>query len=229
MRRMSSYLDRLLRERRPRRFVPTDDEADALRAAITLRTGDPEAALPRPEFLAELRTKVAAEMARAGESEAEPAPKRPSSGRRQLLAGTAAAAASAVAAVVVDRTVAAPSTATPSPTLSPTDGTWHTILASDELAEGDAQTFDTGAVTGYIHRLNGVVTARSGICTHQACQLILNLPEHRLDCPCHRTYFALDGNVVHYQLRAKPARLPEILAREHDGQIQVYVPRTESP
>jgi cytochrome b6-f complex iron-sulfur subunit len=225
MRRISSYIDRLLRQRRPRRFVPTDDEADALRAAIALRAAEPEGAMPRPEFLADLRVKVAAEMARTGEPEPE-VTRRPAGRRRQLLAGTAAAAASAVVAVVVDRTVVAPSAAEPSPTLSPSDGVWHPVLASDELTEGEAKTFDTGAVTGYLHRLDGVVSARSGVCTHQACKLVLNLPERRLDCPCHRTFFALDGEVVRYQLRTKPARLPEILAREQDGQIQVFVPRT---
>src|SRR5690242_10461994 len=111
MRRVASYIDRLLRQRRPRQFVPTDDEADALRAAITLRAAEPEGALPRPEFLADLRVKVATQMARAGELEVS----RPRAGRRrQVLAGTAAAAASAVVAVVVDRTVAGPSVATPS-------------------------------------------------------------------------------------------------------------------
>jgi cytochrome b6-f complex iron-sulfur subunit len=225
VRRISSYIDRLLRRRRPGRFVPTDDEADAMRAAIALRAADPEGAMPRPEFLAELRSKVATQMARTGEPEPEPRP-RPTGRRRQVLAGTAAAAASAVVAVVVDRTVATPSVAEPSPTLSPTDGAWHTVLASAELAEGDARTFDTGAVTGYLHRLGGVVSARSGVCTHQACRLVLNLPESRLDCPCHRTFFALDGEVVRYQLATKPARLPAIQAREQDGQIQVFVPRT---
>jgi cytochrome b6-f complex iron-sulfur subunit len=226
MRRMSSYIERLLRQRRPRNFVPTDDEADALRAAIALRAADPEGAMPRPEFLAGLRVKVATQMARTGES--EPEVNRPPAGRRrQLLVGTAAAAASAVAAVVVDRTVAAPSTAAPSPTLSPSDGAWHTILASDELAEGEARTFNSGAVVGDVRRVDGAVTARSGVCTHQACQLVLNLPERRLDCPCHRTFFALDGNVIRYQLPTKPARLPEILVREVNGQIQAFVPRTE--
>ena len=225
VRRISTYIDRLLRQRRPGRFVPTDDEADALRAAIALRAAEPEGAMPRPEFLAGLRAKLGAEMTRTGD--AEPEVSRPPAGRRrQLLAGTAAAAGAAVVAVVVDRTVAAPSVAEPSPTLSPSDGAWHTILASEELADGDARSFDTGAVTGYLHRVGGVVSARSGICTHQACRLQLNLPERRLDCPCHRTFFALDGEVIRYQLAAKPARLPEILAREQDGQIQVFVPRT---
>lgn len=224
MGRVASYIDRLLHNRRPRHFVPTDDEAAALRAAIALRPGEPEGAMPRPEFLADLRVKLAAQMARTGELEvSDPRPGR----RRQVLVGTAAAAASAVVAVVVDRTVAAPSVAAPSPTLSPSDGAWHSILVSDELAEGDTRTFDTGAVTGYIRRVDGILTARSGVCTHQACRLVLNLPERRLDCPCHRTFFALDGNVIRYQLPTKPARLPEILAREQSGQIQVFVPRAD--
>jgi cytochrome b6-f complex iron-sulfur subunit len=225
MRRISSYIDRLLRQRRPRRFVPTDEEAEALRAAIALRAAEPEGAMPRPEFLAGLRIKVATQVARTGES--EPEVNRPPAGqRRQVLVGTAAAAAAAVVAVVVDRTVAAPSAATPSPILSPSDGAWHTILASDELAEGDARTFDTGGVIGYLRRVDGVVTARSGVCTHQACQLRLNLPQSRLDCPCHLTLFALDGNVIRHQLPTKPARLPEILVREQNGQIQAFVPHT---
>jgi cytochrome b6-f complex iron-sulfur subunit len=225
VRRISSYIDRLLRRQRPGRFVPTDDEADAMRAAIALRAADPEGAMPRPEFLADLRTRVATQMARTGESEPEVS-RRPAGRRRQVLAGTAAAAASAVVAVVVDRTVATPSVAEPSPTLSPSDGVWHAVLASDDLAEGDARTFDTGAVAGYLHRADGIVSARSGVCTHQACRLVLNLPERRLDCPCHRTFFALDGEVVHYQLRTRPARLPAIQVREQDGHIQVFVPRT---
>ena len=226
VRRFSSYIDRLLRQRRPRSFVPTDDEADALRAAIALRAAGPEGAMPRPEFLADLRVKLATQMARTGESEPEVSCT-PVGRRRQVLAGTAAAAASAVVAVVVDRTVAGPSVAAPSPTLSPSDGAWHTILTSDELGEGDARTFDTGAVAGYLHRVDGEVSARSGVCTHQACRLVLNLPERQLDCPCHRTFFALDGEVIRYQLPTKPARLPEILVREQNGQIQVFVPRTE--
>lgn len=74
-------------------------------------------------------------------------------------------------------------------------------------------------------RLGVTVTVALSGWVHQACRLTLNLPESRLDCPCHRTFFALDGEVIHYQLTTKPARLPEILAREQDGQIQVFVPR----
>jgi cytochrome b6-f complex iron-sulfur subunit len=223
MRQISRYVDDLLRGRRPRRFVPTDDESDALRAAIELRNAQPETAIPRPEFLAELRGRLAEQAALAGEGEPEPTPM-PVRRRRVLLAGAGVAAASAVVAVTVDRAIGVGAVAA-SGTLTPTDGEWKTILASADLAEGGAQTFDTGTVTGYLERTGGTVTARSGICTHQGCRLKLNLPERRLDCPCHRTFFALDGTVVRSQLPTPPARLPDIAVREQDGEIQVFVPK----
>jgi cytochrome b6-f complex iron-sulfur subunit len=222
MRRINSYLDRLLRQRRPRPFVPTDDEAAALRAAIALRSAQAESSIPRAEFVTGLRARLAEQAGRTGEPEPEPAP---AGNRRHLLLGASAAAASAAVAVVVDRTVAGPAAAPALGALDPNDGVWQPILASTELAEGAAHAFDTGTVTGFVSRTGGTVTARSGICTHQFCRLRLNAPERRLDCPCHRTYFALDGTVLRSQLATPPARLPAIEVREADGQIEVFVPR----
>jgi len=85
--RISSYIDRLLRQRGPRPFVPTDEEADALRAAIALRAAERDGAMPRPDFVADLRVKVAEQVARTGES--EPEVNRAPTGRpRQVLVGT---------------------------------------------------------------------------------------------------------------------------------------------
>lgn len=225
MRRVSRYVEDLLRGRRPRRFVPTDDETDALRAAIELRGAQPESAIPRPEFLTALRGRLAEQAALAGEPDPEPV-RPPIRRRRFMLAGAGAgvAAASAAVAVTVDRAIGVGGAAASS-TLTPTDGDWQRVLASADLAEGGAQTFDTGTVTGYLTRTAGTVKARSGICTHQGCRLKLNLPERQLDCPCHRTYFALDGTVVRSQLPTPPARLPDIAVREQNGEIQVFVPK----
>jgi nitrite reductase/ring-hydroxylating ferredoxin subunit len=77
-------------------------------------------------------------------------------------------------------------------------------------------------VSGFLTRSGGTVSARSGVCTHQGCRL--NLEPHRLACPCHRTFFRLDGTVIASQLATPPARLPAIQVREHEGAIQVYVP-----
>ncbi len=67
----------------------------------------------------------------------------------------------------------------------------------------------------------GVLSARSGVCPHQGCHLRLNAAERRFDCPCHRTRFAFDGDVITSQLPTHPPRLPTIQVREQDGQIQV--------
>jgi Rieske Fe-S protein len=52
-----------------------------------------------------------------------------------------------------------------------------------------------------------------------------NAQAGRLDCPCHRTSFGLDGKVLFSQLHNQPAALPQIQARRQDGNIEVWVPR----
>jgi nitrite reductase/ring-hydroxylating ferredoxin subunit len=218
VRRISAYIQSLLRGRRPRPFVPTDDEAAAMRAAIALRSARPEDSAPRAEFVSGLRERLADQAAGL----ARPAV---TGRRRAVLAGAGAAAAAAAAAVVVDRTLigAGPPAFT---ALSPNDGVWHPVLPAAELADGDARAFDTGIVSGFVSRSAGKVSARSGICTHQLCRLRLNQPDRRLDCPCHRTSFGFDGTVLHSQLPSPPARLPAIEAREVNGTIEVFVPRS---
>ena len=221
MRRVTSFVDRLLRQRRPRPFVPTDDEAAAMRAALTLRDARPDAGMPRPEFVAHLRERLAEQAARSGEPDPEPAG---TGNRRHLLVTAGAAAAAATVAVVADHAVTGDLTPAAAPTLVPNDGAWRPVLASDALPDGGAVTFDTGTVAGYLTRTGGTVSARSGICTHMQCRLTLNLPERRLDCPCHNTFFALDGTVIRSQLRTRPAPLPAVEVRERDGRIEVFVP-----
>jgi cytochrome b6-f complex iron-sulfur subunit len=225
MRNVSRYVERLRRHRRPHSFVPTDEQAEALTAAIALSGARPEDAMPRPEFVAGLRDRLAADLARAGEDEREPV-RRP---RRGLLLGTAASAVSAafgaIVVAVTDRMPGGRSPVVPpavAATLEPAAGTWHTVLASANLTEGATTGFDTGTVAGFLTRTGGTVTARSGVCTHQGCRL--NLSQGRLACPCHRTFFHLDGTVIASQLPTPPARLPAIQAREHEGAIQIYVP-----
>jgi cytochrome b6-f complex iron-sulfur subunit len=230
MRQLSRYVERILRQRRPRPFVPTDDEAAVIRAAIALRAVRPEAALPRAEFVTALHGRLAERMERAGEPETgEAGPAGSPGGRRRMLIGASAAAATAVvsaaAAVTVDRALTDPGVPAAAGTLSPVDGFWHPVLESAALAEGGAHAFDTGTVTGFVMRAGGRLSARSGVCTHQGCQLSLNLAARRLDCPCHRTLFAFDGMAVQWQLPSRPAQLPAIEVRESEGQIEVFVPR----
>ena len=109
-------------------------------------------------------------------------------------------------------------------TITPTDGVWHTVAATTELPEGAVRAFDLGAVAGFVHRVDGVVRAVSGSCTHQGCRLALDAARN-LDCPCHTTVFALSGELIRHQLPVAPRPLPTFATREVDGAVQVYAPR----
>ena len=221
MRRVTRYVGQLLRGRRPRPFRASDEEADALRAAIALRGADPELSAPRPEFLIGLRRRLAAELDGAGNGNAGTAPVPAGSPRRRVLAGTAIAGAAAATTVIVEHAV----TGTPSPsvaaTLQPNDAIWQTVAGSADLPDGGVHPFDTGTVAGFVMRSAGRLWAVSGNCTHQGCRLRAGTDERRLDCPCHRTSFDLDGHVVRHQLPTSPAPLPAIEVRETGGVIQV--------
>ncbi|HEY0817123.1 MAG TPA: Rieske (2Fe-2S) protein [Pseudonocardia sp.] len=217
------YVEDLLHGRRPRRFAATGDDVAPLRTAITLRAGQPGGGdAPRAEFVDALQQRLAAELAD---------PPRPplrtaewGLGRRGVLVGAAAvAAASAAGGVLVERTLLTDDTAGHDPdTLTPTSGGWQTVVASEQLPEGGVRAFDLGAVVGFVARTDGVVAAVSGTCTHQGCRLQLNAPSRQLDCPCHTTVFALDGELVAHQLPVPPGPLPRIATREVDGAVQVY-------
>jgi nitrite reductase/ring-hydroxylating ferredoxin subunit len=227
MRRVTRYIAQLLRDRRPRPFVPTDEESAAIRTAIQLRAARPESAIPRPEFIAELRDRLAEEAGKADETvtvEEVPLRRRP---RRGLLIGTVTAAGAAAVGATADRLIGGRGTLrepVADSTVEPADGTWKNIMASEELAEGQVAAFDTGTVSGFVTRDGNTLSARSGVCTHQGCRLSFNAGQRRLDCPCHHTFFGLDGKVISSQLPTRPARLPAFAVREREGKVQLYVP-----
>jgi cytochrome b6-f complex iron-sulfur subunit len=226
------YLEDLLHGRRPHGFAATEDDAAALRTAITLRAARPGDDAPRIDFVDALEHRLAAELAYPHQRQPrrlDPLPHRTAAwglGRRGLLAGGAAvAAASAAVGVLVDRTLLSggdDGNGQTLETLTPTSGGWRTVAPSDQLPEGAVRPFDLGAVVGFVARTNGVVAAVSGTCTHQGCRLQLNAPSRQLDCPCHMTVFALDGELVAHELPVPPGPLPHIATREVDGAVQVY-------
>lgn len=228
------FIADLLAGRRPRRFRADEADVGSLRAAITLRAAQPGGGTPRAEFREELHQRLAAALAPETEPTPRDAPARPSwlvgpTTRRALVAraaGIATVAAAAGAAAEHALTSGKPAPSTAQETLTPNTGTWHTVSASTELTEGAVQRFDLGTVTGFLTRTDGVAAAVSGICTHLGCTLALNAPARRLDCPCHTTSFALDGQLVRYQLAVPPRPLPKLQVREADGVVQVYAPDT---
>ncbi|NBH03115.1 Rieske (2Fe-2S) protein, partial [Amycolatopsis sp. SID8362] len=92
------------------------------------------------------------------------------------------------------------------------------------LPEGGVLPFDFGAVAGFLHRSGGEVRAVSATCTHLGCRLNLDAPARRLNCPCHRTSFAVDGVVLTHQLPVTPPPLPHLVVREAGGVVEVLVP-----
>jgi nitrite reductase/ring-hydroxylating ferredoxin subunit len=109
-------------------------------------------------------------------------------------------------------------------TLTPSVGDWRTIAASEELPDGAVRAFDLTSLVGFVQRTDGVAQAVSGTCTHQGCRLLLDAASRRLNCPCHRTAIAVDGQLLTHELPVAPAPLPHIATREVNGAVQVYAP-----
>jgi nitrite reductase/ring-hydroxylating ferredoxin subunit len=225
------FIEDLLSGRRPRAFPADEADAEDLRTAITLRAARPGSGAPREEFVTELHRRLAAEQA-GGESEGGQV--RAIGGtRRRFVQGAAIAAAAAAVGVAVDRTLITggqdgagdgQQEAAAAQTLTPSVGDWRTVAASEELPDGAVRAFDLTSVVGFVQRTDGVVQAVSGTCTHLGCRLMLDAVSRRLNCPCHRTAFAVDGKLLTHELPVAPAPLPHIATREVNGAVQVYAP-----
>ena len=167
----------------------------------------------------------------AGEQALDPPPTAATAGqvrsRRAVLAGVGTVAAGLVG-VLADRTLLNNPGQAPDDKASevaPHDGQWVAVAAESELSVGGVRRFATPGLVGFVSDHQGAVSAVSGACTHRGCLLDLDPTNSRLDCPCHRSSFALDGNVIFHQLPRKPGRLPSIQARRQDGQVEVFVPK----
>jgi len=219
-RRVSAFIDALVRNRRPRGFRASAEDVKAMRAAITLRSAHEEAAAATPQFVDSLGDQLRHLI------EGSPPQVTPfrMSRRRWILEGVAAAAVAGVA-VAVDRTVSAPgSTQTTQKTIAPDRGRWRTVADRSALMDGAVMPFATAGALGFAAAEKGTINAVSGVCTHQGCLLRLDPAKRRLDCPCHRTAFSLTGEVLFSELPASPPPLPRLALRERGGQVQVYVP-----
>ena len=197
----------------------------ALRAAIELRSARPGADQPGEQFVTALRQQLAGEQAL--DHPPTPATAGQARSRRAVLAGAGTVAAGLVGALA-DRTLLKGPGQPPDDEASevaPNDGQWVAVAADTELSVGGVQRFATPGLVGFVSDHQGAVSAVSGACTHRGCLLALDPTNTRLDCPCHRSSFALDGNVIFHQLDRAPRPLPSIQARRHDGHVEVFVPK----
>ena len=131
--------------------------------------------------------------------------------RRRVVQTAGIAAASLAAGVGIDSVVRS----------SPPEenGTWRTVVASGDLADGEVREFEFGTFAGFVQRTGEGLRAVSSVCTHLGCRLRLQAKE--LECPCHGATFALDGEVVHYDLPIELPPLPHYAVREQNGVVQV--------
>jgi cytochrome b6-f complex iron-sulfur subunit len=224
-RRVAAFVESLRRNRRPTPFTADPDDVEVMRAAIELNGAEPGSAIPRPEFVSDLHRRLAGQLSEA-DAPTDLAAARVS--RRRVIGGIGAAAATAAAAAmagaVVDRELLHPSSSPSVPTaqeLVPDEGAWQPVLDAANLGDGQVARFATDSNVGFVVNNNGSLSAISGVCTHQGCLLRLNEAAARLDCPCHRASFSLEGDVLHQQFKQPLAPLPHIQVRENNGQIEV--------
>ncbi len=219
---ITRYIEDMVRSRRPRRFRADAEDAGLARVAIALRAARPGSGAPAEDFVTALHKQLAAELD-------PPAPRRVLGGRRALLRVAALAGAAATGAGIDDvltRGAAGSSAAGSSAagTLTPSHGTWLTVAASADLPDGAVRGFTANAVTGFVQRAGGRLSAVSGVCTHQGCRLALAADTARLICPCHGATFGLDGAVLSHKFAGPLAALPQLEVREVHGTVQVYLP-----
>lgn len=218
-RRVGRFVESLRRNRRPKRFRANHDDAEVMSAAIDVASGRPGATIPSGDFVNELHQRLAAQL----DDDAAPAHTAMIS-RRVLIGGIGTAAAAAAAGAVVDRSVfhssGTPKVAT-SQQLVPDEGTWRPVAAANEVLPGQVVRFTTESTVGFVVNDAGRLSAISGVCTHQGCLLQHNQAQGRLDCPCHRASFSLDGDVLRHQFSQPIPALPHIQVRERAGHIEI--------
>jgi cytochrome b6-f complex iron-sulfur subunit len=220
-RRLADFVEALRRDRRPKAFTPQPDDVDAIRAAIELNNATTGAALPREEFVGDLHRRLAEQLDETGGAD-EIAAARLS--RRRVISGIGAVAAAAVVGGVVDREILSSGSSPTVPKaqeLVPDEGAWQPVVPAANLGDGQVARFSTASTIGFVVNDNGNLSAISGVCTHQGCLLRHNEAAGRLDCPCHRASFSLQGDVLRQQFRQPLPPLPRIQVREANGQIEI--------
>jgi cytochrome b6-f complex iron-sulfur subunit len=234
-RRLAPYVEALLHGRRPRAFEADPEDVQAIRAAIELRASEPGATEPTDEFVrglqVRLRERLGAPAALPAEGEAEGAVEKGGFGewrmsRRRLLEGAGIAASAALLGGVADHLIQgrpALQAGVQQP-MVPAGGQWVTVASADQVAASRVTHFLTPDVVGFVVNEGGTLLGLSGTCTHQGCVLKANAASGRLDCPCHRAAFSLDGKVLFHEFAGPLRPLPTLRVRRAGNEVQVFLP-----
>ena len=116
--------------------------------------------------------------------------------RRAALVAGLGVAAGALAGGVVGRTLGESDSSArrmASPAVLPDNGTWTDVGALTDFAEGQGKLVKAGAVSAFVFRRAGSVTAVSSMCSHLPCELWWDKGPSVLACPCHPVSFNPDG------------------------------------
>jgi cytochrome b6-f complex iron-sulfur subunit len=237
-RRLAAFVDALLHNEEPRAFKADAEDAHAIRAAIELRATEQGAAEPTDEFVRGLHDRL---RERLGTPSAVPAEQvkgpaeRDASGartlsRRRLLEGAGIAASAAVIGGIAERLIerTPPLQEGVQGPMVPDGGVWVTVASADGIEANRVTPFLKNDVAGFVVNEGGTLRALSGICTHQGCVLHANVAADRLDCPCHRAAFSLDGTVKFHEFAGPLKPLPTLQVRRAGNDVQVLLPPPET-
>jgi cytochrome b6-f complex iron-sulfur subunit len=239
-RRLASFIDSLLHNRKPQAFKADPEDVQAIRAAIELRAAEPGAAEPTDEFIRglqdRLRERIGAPPALPAEAaEVDEALEKDGLGarrmsRRRLLEGAGIAASAALIGGVADHLIEgrpALQEGAQQP-MVPDSGRWVTVASADRVAGSRVTPFLMNDVAGFLVNERGTLRGLSGTCTHQGCALHANADSGRLDCPCHRAAFSLDGTVLFHEFAGPLRPLPTLRVRRAGNDIQVLLPPSQT-
>ena len=218
-RRLSRYVEALLKDRRPPQ-APAGNDLPAMQLAARLRAEHPGSADPSPEFVDDLARKLRAQQA---------GPVVPLMQRRRFLAAAGFVAAAGVGAGFgIERLREVVSEPSPSEaSIVPVEGSWVAVAKLGDVKPGRIQRFSAGGVEGFVFTAAGELKALSAICTDQGCVLNADAARGRFVCPCHYATFRLDGTPhagTAYSHKVTP--LPTISVRANGDDVEVLVPRS---
>jgi nitrite reductase/ring-hydroxylating ferredoxin subunit len=230
--RLSGYVDDLLAERRPRRFLAQSaDELRLLQAAARLRGARPGADQPDPGFLADLRQQLA-DHPTGVTPEVAPSPAPVRRSRRRLLASAVGLVGGLAATLAAGFGLGRLSAPSPVPTEPiPSDGgRWYRVAALTDLPVRKVLRFVAGPLVGHLVNSEDGLYALSAVCTHQGCLLRWRKQEREFECPCHGAAFDLVGRMTYgpASYRDPLPPLPVIATRVQDGQVFVWTPGDRS-
>jgi Rieske Fe-S protein len=227
----------------------TPDKAQIYRMAALFRSASPDEVTPRPEFAAELQTRLEQELQQPPKTRHFPfiskkPQTKPRVSRRALLAGGAAAVAASLTLgagiehMVEQATQPAtgrPVAGQPWPTpIVPADvaSIWFPVATLAELGES-AMRFTTDSIVGYIIRNDGdngeslkesPVIAVSAACTHMGCIVQWQDSDRKYHCPCHGGLFTEYGKPENSSPVRYLTSLPRLETKIENDKVYVRVP-----